>query len=329
MDQNAPFIVEWEPQNIAAVAAAIRSPYIGAVVVAYRRNTIRLLQDCLVSGSYASSGTGTYTGMLQVRSSDAAYVTAGVQVGALQQISTSAAIAQSTLLTYRFVIVGHYDVTGSRPFAGLLDLRERAPDGCRGATHFVRGASTGAFERLSDAYGGAGVQASGPGVGAGIAGQSQQTIGARGGDYARCVGIGVPTAPECQAILKIELGPIQPARVALRLSGFSVNGQPAPNLRFRFRNKNHYMVDTPSFFVASALTDVTLNTAEIAEDAPIVVEAIQQSAQGAAIIGTGQVTPTDVRRAAMNRGPITIDLRNQPIGVIGTVQLAFAPATSW
>lgn len=323
VERDAPFIVDWEPQQIARLAAALRDQSSGTVVVAYRRNAIRLLPDCWVSGSYGRAATGLYTGMLQIRSSDVASVNVGVPAGALWQISTSAGIGHATLLNYRFVLVGRYDVGGSRRSASLLELQDRAPYACQGATHFVRAASTGAFERLSDAYGAAGMQASAPGVGAGVSGQSQQTIGASGGNYGRCAAVGNLNDAACAALLKIELSPLQPAMIPLRLSAFSVAGQLAPNLHFRFRGRKSYLVETPSFMTSSAVVNHVLAPAEITEDAPLLVDVVQTTSQGPAIIGSGQIAPADLRRGITSGGTFVIELRSPGIGPMGTAQMAF------
>lgn len=326
IERDAPFIVDWEPKQVERLAAAVRSPNIGAVVVAYREDVIRLLPDCWISGVYAGTGVGTYTGTLQLRGAGSTRPAAELLPGAFQQVSTSGAIAEGALLAYRFVVVGRYDVSGSRRSAGLLELQERTPAACRDATHFVRAASTGAFERMTDPTEGMAPQAGAPR--AGVPGKTQATLPVQGGDFGRCVTTGSAADPACSAFLKIELTPLQPAIAALRLTAFSVNGQPEPNLRFRFRGRNDYLVDTPSFTVAAGFADVPLPPAEIGAEEPLLVEVIQQTPQGTSVVASGQITPADLRRGAANRGAFLVELRKQPSGgALGTVQLvASAPA---
>lgn len=324
VEQDAPFVVDWEPAQIATLAGTIRSSNVGAVVVSYHRGTIRLLPDCWVSGAYVGSNIGMYTGALQVRSSDSAYIMAGVRADALQQVSTSAHVGQGTVLDYRFVIVGRYDTSANRPAAGLLEIQERTTAACRGATHFVRAALTGAFERMSGAQGAAGGQASAFGVGAGASSQSQQTILAQGGDVGRCVQSGSASNAACSAFLKIELSPLQPAVVGLRLTAYQIAGQIAPNLRFRFRTQRGYLVETPSFATSSGLANLPLPTAEITEDTPLTVEALQQTPQGTAVIATGHITPA-LLRSALRTGAFLVDLRTAPAAPpIGNLQLALS-----
>lgn len=318
VERDAPFVVDWEPQQIANLSGALRDRA-GAVVVSFRRNAIRLLPDCGLSGAYAGFGVGMYTGTLQIRSSESAGMMVGLRADALQQISTSAHVGQGTLLDYRFVLVGRYDISGSRRTAGLLELQDRAPDACRGASHFVRAVYTGAFERMSDAYGAAGAQAAAFGVGAGASAQSQQTITAKGGDVEKCAQSGRLSSPSCSALLKIELAPLQPAVVALRLTAYQIAGQIAPNLRFRFRGKNGYQFETPSFMSAAAQATAQLATAEITDDAPLQVEALQQTEHGTSLVGSGQVTPAHLRQRS-----VPVELRGPPTGsAVGTVWLAW------
>ena len=323
VEPDAPFIVDWDPRQIATLAGAIQSPNVGAVLVSYLRGTIRLLPDCWVSGAYVGSATEMYTGALQVRSRESAYTTPGARPDALQQVSTSAQAGQTPLLDYRFVIVGRYDTSANRPAAGLLDLQERAPAACHGATHFVRAALTGAFERMTGA-GSPAVQPGAFGSGGPAPAQSQHTIPVQGGDVGRCVQSGSASNASCSAFLKIELSPLQPAVAALRLTAYTLPEQPTSSVSFRFSNQRGYRQETTPFATTSGFANLTLPQAEITEDTPLVVEALQQTPQGTAVIATGHITPA-LLRSALRTGAFLVDLRTAPAAPpIGNLQLALS-----
>ncbi len=203
VEAEAPFIVDWDAQQMASLAAAVRSPNVGAVVVARGGSGIELLPGCALSGVYVPSGIGMYRGLLQVRNGGSLAMTAGVQVEALQQVSTSTNVATGTLLDYRFVVVGRHYLGGNRASAKLSELTERKPGGCRGATHFVRAALTGAFERMDDPEGAASVQTVLPGG-------NPHAMLPHGGDFSLCLTAGTAADAACGAFLKIELTALDP-----------------------------------------------------------------------------------------------------------------------
>ena len=201
VEQDAPFIVDWDPRQIASLTTALRTPNAGGVVVAYQRNVIRLLPDCHLAGAYVPSGIGMYRGILQVRRFDSPPRTATTRQDALQQISTSTNVPPGALLESRFVIVGRHYLSGNRPNATVKDLTSRTADGCRDATHFGRAALTGAFEHTG---------AGGPAVPGAPPAPAPATL-PRGGDFTPCVMAGNAGTPACSAFLKIELTPVLPA----------------------------------------------------------------------------------------------------------------------
>jgi hypothetical protein len=316
VERDAPFIVDWDAAQIASLTSAIRSPNLGTVVVAYQHDTIRLLPDCSLSGGiYVPSGIGMYRGLLQVRPGDSPAAPAGVRPDALQQVSTSASVAPGTLLNYRIVVAGRHAVSGTRSSAKLLELSERVAGGCRGATHFVRAALTGAFELMKDIHDTVGAQA---GSGAAGSGQSQPARVAEAGDFARCLTAGTAADPACSAFVKIELSPLQPVRVDLRIVSFTPSGAVVPTLQLRFRGKNSYVSETRPITAAAAALDWVLPAVEIAEDAPLVVEVLQPTSGGAQVIASGEVTPAELRRAVFD-----VELRTPTGGgKLGKVQLA-------
>ncbi len=197
VEEDAPFIVDWDARQAASLANALRTPNAGAVVVAYQRNVIRVLPDCHLAGAYVPSGIGMYRGMLQVRRFDAPVRSAATRQDALQQIATSTNVPAGAPLDYRFVVVGRHYLSGHPPDATLKDVTSRTAGGCRDATHFVRAALTGAFEHTVT-----------PTPGAPPPGDNGLVL--RGGDFTPCVMAGTASSAACSAFLKIELTALLP-----------------------------------------------------------------------------------------------------------------------
>lgn len=308
VEPEAPFIVDWDAGQIARLTTTLRGHDVGAIVVASRKGVLRILPDCWLSGVYVPTPIGMYRGTLQVRRGDSLDLTEGVRPDALQQIATSENVPGGALIDYRFVVVGRKDVSASRKSARFWELQERAPGACRGATHFVRAALTGAFERNDP-----------PDALPGAPAPGDRTL-RHGGDFTSCLTAGTAQSEACSAYLKIELSPIVAARVELRFVSFKLGGLSVPSVQFLFRGKGDYRAGTTPFTSASATADWSLPPAEITEDAPLIVEAIQASGGGSKVLATGEVTPSDLRKAVFD-----IDLRNPTTGAkVGTVHLAAA-----
>lgn len=207
VEADAPFIVDWGSPDLASLAAAVRSPNAGGVVVSYQRNVMRILPDCHLAGAYVPSSIGMYRGLLQVRRADSMASAKGARVEALQQTATSENVAEGAANDYRFVIVGRHYLRGNRPDPTVRDLASRSNEGCRGATHYVRAALTGAFERT----GGGDPRAPLP-VGAPLPKDGKAPL--HGGDFTACMMAGTAATPACDAFVKIEIAPVLPAPAA-------------------------------------------------------------------------------------------------------------------
>lgn len=315
VEEDAPFIVDWDADQMASLAAALKGHNVGALVVASHGGALRLLKDCWVSGVYAQTPMGMYRGVLQVRHRDARTRKAGVRPDALQQIATSENVAPDALLDYRIVVTGRRDVSRTRRSAKFWELEERSPGACRGATHFIRAALTGAFERASDPGAPGFVQGGAPGP---------QKMLPRAGDFTACLTAADPKDAACSAFLKIELTPIQPARVELRVVSFTLGGQFVPGVQLLFVGKGNYRAGTTPLAAESAGASWLLPVAEITEDAPLTVEAIQQTKEGPQVLAAGQITPSDVRKAVFS-----VELRDPHSKArVGDIQMAAAEPAS-
>ncbi|HEX9642130.1 MAG TPA: hypothetical protein VGB13_12560, partial [Candidatus Krumholzibacteria bacterium] len=197
---NSPFIVHWEPSQAAALEAALRQP--GRVaVVRYDRTGVRLLTGCELPGVYAPTALSPYQGTTEI----AEQGRIGVDVGA----GAEAHVTQEVVAKFEYVISGKW--AASRAVARHSELA----GACSEATHFVSGAFTGAYERLSAAAGDAAAQARLLGFAAGASGGSHERRGVSGGRLASCASPAIPEAhPNCSALVRLELEPIQPAVIA-------------------------------------------------------------------------------------------------------------------
>lgn len=315
VDPSAPFILDWPPSEVASLTAALRGPNIGAVIVAHQPPRVRVLPDCWVSAVYTGGTIGMFTGALQIRGIDPPPA-AAVRLDALQQVTASTDARQTMLLEYRFVIVGRVDTGATRPSASVLDIVERRAGACDGATHFVRAAALGAFERVIDPAAALAATMEPPGP------KKAPAYLDRGGDIAKCVAIGSATDPACAALLKIELAPLTAARVGLRLTAFSVPDRQGAKVHLRFRGSGGVLSETPPLAQTSGFTDWPLPGADVSGEAPIVVELIEESRPGGVVIASGEITPASIRRGAANRGAFNVDLAAAPGGKpVATAQL--------
>jgi hypothetical protein len=309
VEQDAPFIVDWDAKQMASLTDALRSPNGGAVVVARQHDAIRVLTDCKLSGTYAPSTIGMYRGLLQVRPGDSAMPRSVARPDALQQISTAPNGGDRETVDYRFVVAGRHHLGSSRTSAGVLELAERTSDGCRGATHFVRAALNGAFEREGDPR----VAAAGAGAKGGQSGAP-----AHGGDFTQCLLAGNATSAACSAFVKIELVALSPARVSFQVVQLSLR-DPAAGAQLRFRSKDQIVAETQPSVTAGAVGQV-LPPVDVADDPPLLVEVVMPVRGRNEVVASGKITPADVRRAVFQ-----VQLYGS---TTGTVQLAASQAAA-
>ena len=130
-----PLVVDWKPHERANLEEAMAS---GVAVVAYDCNSLRLLGDCHVEGSYGTLGVSRKEEVVELESADeikANLPTFGVKLAA----DFRAEIQRGSAINLAMILIGKRRTTVSS--AGRGQLRGT----CDGATHFVRGAFMGAF----------------------------------------------------------------------------------------------------------------------------------------------------------------------------------------
>ena len=130
-----PLVVDWNSEQRAELEVAMKD---GVAVVAYDCEGIRLLSDCKLEGDYGYIGMKRKEQVLQLTSSDelqANLPLTGSQLGVDLERGSSLDVAM--------IMVGKRRSTWVGPTSG--DLKGE----CAGATHYVRGATVGAFALAS------------------------------------------------------------------------------------------------------------------------------------------------------------------------------------
>jgi TPR repeat protein len=194
-----PLVVDWKPEQRRELERAMKD---GVAVVAYSCKSIRLMNECKLDGTYGYIGMTPKEQVLQLESSDELHANlplTGRQI--------SAGLGRASSLEVAMIMVGKRRTTWVGPTSG--DLKGE----CAGATHYVRGATVGAFALASGSR--ANVRASAQIFVAGTQGASsaRKQIRNRAGDPAECEKAS-PDAESpparCGAPVRLVLGPILP-----------------------------------------------------------------------------------------------------------------------
>lgn len=126
-----PLVVDWKPEERGDLEIAMRE---GVAVVAYSCQGIKLLKDCKIEGDYRYMGMTRKEQVVRLQNADelrANLPLSGAKLGGELQRGSSLDIAM--------VLVGKSKTTKTAPTSE--DLKGE----CDGATHYVRGATMGAF----------------------------------------------------------------------------------------------------------------------------------------------------------------------------------------
>lgn len=133
--RGAPLVVDWKPEERTDLEIAMRH---SLAVVEYTCGSIRVLSDCKADGEYGFNAVTIKQQAIQLRSGDelrANLPRSGVLLGA----KLEAELKRGASLEIGMAMIGRYRTTrGNLPRATLKGE-------CKGATHFVRGATLGAF----------------------------------------------------------------------------------------------------------------------------------------------------------------------------------------
>lgn len=132
---GAPMIVDWRPEERLDLEVAMKD---GVAVVAYDCKSFRLLKDCRVEGTYGFIGTTTKEQVVRLENSDE--IRANLPLSGLKIAATlEGELQRGATLDVALVMIGKKRTTWASVPRG--ELRGE----CAGATHFVRGATIGAF----------------------------------------------------------------------------------------------------------------------------------------------------------------------------------------
>ncbi|MCA9627874.1 MAG: sel1 repeat family protein [Myxococcales bacterium] len=194
-------VVDMDPNDRLQLEAAMSE---GVAVVHYDCDGIRLLSDCRVQGGYGFKGTTLKEQVIQLETADE--VAANLpSVGRVLAVDLQAELSRGASLDVAVAMVGRSKA--SRVSLGTSDLKGE----CEGATHFVRGATLGAFAMSQGTRGKARVAAEIFGAGASAGTMSKRLAKQRDGDARACqasTSKALSPPNQCGALIRLELKPI-------------------------------------------------------------------------------------------------------------------------
>lgn len=199
-----PLVVDWKPEQRGDLEVLMRD---GVAVVAYSCKGLKLLKDCKVDGEYGFLGMTKKEQLVRLENQDE--VKANLPLaGAGLAANLGAEMDRGATLDIALVLIGKKKTTW--PKVSSADLKGE----CEGATHFVKGATVGAFvmETGSKAQARTAAQLFGAGASGGSA--SSKNVRNQDGELADCAKAApdskTPPA-QCQAVVRLELKAIASA----------------------------------------------------------------------------------------------------------------------
>lgn len=192
-----PLVVDWKPDQRGDLEIAMKE---GVAVVGYSCDGIKLLKECHIEGNYGYMGMTRKEQVVRLNNSDE--VRANLP---LSGVKLSAELKRGSSLDVAMVMVGKQKTTWSEPTKA--DLKGK----CDGATHFVRGATVGAFVMETSTSGEAKAAAEFFGAETGGASASKRQVQNKDGDLGACKSAtsSAESAPDqCGAPVRLLLVPI-------------------------------------------------------------------------------------------------------------------------
>ena len=192
-----PLVVDWKPEQRGDLEIAMQE---GVAVVQYSCQGFKLLKDCKVDGKYGFMGMTKKEQVVRLQNADemrANLPLSGAKLGG--------ELSRGSTIDVAMILVGKKRTTWDKP------TKEDLKGSCDGATHYVRGATVGAFvmETGTDAKVKAAVEMFGASAGAGSS-SAKQTRNQEG-DPSDC-GKATPDADkapsQCGAPVRLVLEPI-------------------------------------------------------------------------------------------------------------------------
>jgi len=194
-------IVDWEPEVRGDLEIAMKQ---GVAVVAYQGGELRLLDSCHLDGDYGFLGMTRKERV--VRLEDADEIRANLPLnGAMIAAKLEGEMSRGATLEVALVMVGKRMTTARRAY------RKELEGDCSGATHFVRGATVGAFAMETGTQ--AKLRSATELFGAGVAASSSSAkqVRTREGDLSDCQTADPDAAAppkQCGSPLRVDLAPI-------------------------------------------------------------------------------------------------------------------------
>jgi hypothetical protein len=198
-----PLVVDWKPEQRGDLEVAMKE---GVAIVAYDCKSIKVLEGCSLEGKYGFLGMTRKEEVVQLANADevsANLPLSGVKLGGEMQRGSTLDIA--------LVMVGKKKTTWDAP------TKEDLKGTCTGATHFVRGATVGAFAMGTGTQGKVRASAELFGAGTQAASSSQKSVQNKDGDVGDCQKASPDSdkAPsQCGAPIRLMLQPIAASKVA-------------------------------------------------------------------------------------------------------------------
>ncbi len=217
-----PLIVDWEPDHRTDLEVLTRDRI---AVVRYQKNAIKMLKDCSIEGAYGYVGVNKKEQLIRYDSLDEVaanlpgiFAMGGAKLGADMQ--------KGTTLDIGLVIVGKR--TAVRTNAEPSELK----GDCEGATHFVRGATIGAFAVKTGERSKMGTVAGLFGAGVEAKTSSSRSVSNKDGSIEKCEAASTEAqkAPEgCGSLLRLELRPLGgPKKAAKDAQGMAAKTDEVP-----------------------------------------------------------------------------------------------------
>jgi uncharacterized protein len=193
-----PMVVDWKPDQRLELEVAMKD---GVAVVAYDCKSFRLLKDCHVDGMYGFVGTNTKEQVVQLENADEIKANLPLS-GAGIAAKIGGELSRGTSLDIALMMVGKRRTTWAA--VTKEDLRGE----CEGATHFVRGATVGAFAMTTGSQAKVRAAVEIFGVGAEGGSESSKKIGNKDGSLESCKSAEPEASSppsQCGALVKLEL----------------------------------------------------------------------------------------------------------------------------
>ena len=194
-------VVDWPQDERGELEAQMAH---GIALVAYDGKAVRLLHDCQLDGEYGYVGVTRKEEVTRLNTADELGATLP-KIGALLGTDVGAEMKRGATLDLAIVMVGSRTTTRRRA------SRANLASGCTGATHFVRGASVGAFALSVGSQAQARTAAEVFGGGARGSALSERTMRRADGQIEACNAAGLADkAPpsQCGALYRIVLAPL-------------------------------------------------------------------------------------------------------------------------